>query len=84
MHFGNWSSRRSPYDACVELHPAATMLAGAEFLRGVIAAFPYRRRPCRPITAFPSPISPATARVPQRNTACMPSTASAASTTFLI
>lgn len=28
--------------AYVELHPAATMLAGAEFLRGVIAAFPYR------------------------------------------
>ena len=28
--------------AYVELHPAATMLAGAEFLRSVIAAFPYR------------------------------------------
>ena len=28
--------------ASVELHPAATRLAGAEFLRGVIAAFPYR------------------------------------------
>jgi transposase-like protein len=28
--------------AYVELHPAATMLAGAQFLRGVIAAFPYR------------------------------------------
>jgi transposase-like protein len=28
--------------AYVELHPAATMLAGAAFLRGVIAAFPYR------------------------------------------
>jgi transposase-like protein len=28
--------------AYVELHPAATMLAGAEFLRGVVAAFPYR------------------------------------------
>jgi transposase len=28
--------------AYVELHVAATMLAGAEFLRGVIAAFPYR------------------------------------------
>jgi transposase len=28
--------------AYVELHQAATMLAGAEFLRGVIAAFPYR------------------------------------------
>lgn len=28
--------------AYVELHAAATMLAGAEFLRGVIAAFPYR------------------------------------------
>ena len=26
----------------VELHPAATMLAGAAFLRGVIAAFPHR------------------------------------------
>jgi transposase-like protein len=26
----------------VELHPAATMLAGAAFLRGVIAAFPYK------------------------------------------
>jgi transposase-like protein len=26
----------------VELHPAATMLAGAQFLRGVIAALPYR------------------------------------------
>jgi transposase-like protein len=26
----------------VELHPAATMLAGAQFLRGVVAAFPYR------------------------------------------
>jgi transposase len=28
--------------AYVELHPAATMLAGAAFLRGVMAAFPYR------------------------------------------
>jgi len=28
--------------AYVELHSAATMLAGAEFLHGVIAAFPYR------------------------------------------
>jgi hypothetical protein len=26
----------------VELHPAATMLTGAAFLRGVVAAFPYK------------------------------------------
>jgi transposase-like protein len=27
--------------ACVELHPAATMMTGAAFLRSVVAAFPY-------------------------------------------
>jgi hypothetical protein len=65
--------------AYVELHPAATMLAGAEFLRGVIVALPYRLHTVLTDNGIPSLIIPATARVPQRNTACMPSTVSAAS-----
>jgi hypothetical protein len=65
--------------AYVELHPAATMLSDAEFLRGVIAAFPYRLHTVLTTTAFLSPTSPATAWDRPRNIACMPSSASAAS-----
>lgn len=38
--------------AYVELHPAATILAGAGFLRGVIGAFPYRLHTVLTTTAF--------------------------------
>jgi len=35
-------SRSGLHSFARELHPAATMLAGAAFLRSVIAAFPYK------------------------------------------
>src|SRR5262249_13347016 len=66
--------------AYVELHPAATMLAGAEFLRGVVAAFPYRLHTVLTDNGIPFTDQPRNRSGPTVQYRLHASTASAAST----